>query len=78
MRLFVKFFMKEKHLKQKVGTPKKKPMSNIISEVFERLYRGDLQVAKSYIDIGFAADYFKDEFPLNQGHDAAEVIRHIF
>jgi hypothetical protein len=70
--------MKEKHLKHKVGTPKKKPVSNILSKVFERLYRDNLEVAKPYIDIGFAADYFKDQFPLNEGHDAAEVIRRIF
>lgn len=82
MPLFVKFFMKEKHLKRKAGTPKKKPVSDIVSRVFEGLHRGELAlmsaVAKPYIDIGFAADYFKSQFPLNEGHDAAEVIRHIF
>lgn len=78
MPLFVKFFMKEKHLKRKAGTPKRKPVSDIVSKVFERLHRGELEVAKPYIDIGFAADFFKGQFPINEGHDAAEVIRHIF
>ena len=76
--MFVKFFMMEKHYKYKKGTPKIKKTSEVISKVFESLYRDDLGVSKSYIDIGFVADYLKDKFPLNTGNDAKQIITTLF
>jgi hypothetical protein len=39
LAMFVKFFLSEKHKKQKAGTTKKKPVSDILSRVFEMLIR---------------------------------------
>jgi hypothetical protein len=80
MSSFVKFFMQEKHLKTKAGTPKKKPMSDVISRVFESLYRCDFgeNVVRPYINIHYVAEYLKEQLPLQEEHCATAIIMHIF
>ena len=80
MHSFVKFFLQEKHLRVKAGTPKKKPMSDAISQVFQKLSRCDLDaiIIKPYINIRFMAEFLNDKFLLDDGHCATKVIQHIF
>ena len=77
LKEFVKFFLNEEHLEQNKGTAAEKPMSNIISQVFESLYRTDLNISDKHIDTGFVAHFMKDYFPLDEKHCAMEVLEHI-
>jgi hypothetical protein len=41
---FVRFFLRGRHLKPAAGTPKKKPVSAVLAQVFESLARPDFNV----------------------------------